>query len=72
MEHSSGLIPGLISRADRVFFPTDCLSHDAVAAIKRLYRAMGKTYEPLRTASLASLLSALSKMSRCRESTAAQ
>jgi hypothetical protein len=29
------LIVGLISRADRVFFPTDCISHDAVAAIKR-------------------------------------
>jgi hypothetical protein len=26
VEHSSGVIAGLISRSDRVFFPTDCIS----------------------------------------------
>jgi len=59
IEHSSGLIPRLISRADHVFVPIDCVSHDAVATIKRLCRMTGKTYQPLRTASLASPLSAL-------------
>jgi hypothetical protein len=46
VEHSSGLIAGLISRADRVFFPADCISHDAIAAIKPFHtaalRAMGE------------------------------
>jgi hypothetical protein len=67
IEDSSGLIPGLISRADRVFFPVDCISHDAVATIKRLCRLMTKTYEPLRTASVSCLLSALTKASVARE-----
>jgi hypothetical protein len=67
IEHSSGLIAGLISRADRVFFPTDCISHDAVATIKRHCQFTGKVYEPLRTASLACLLSALARMISCRD-----
>jgi Uncharacterized protein conserved in bacteria (DUF2325) len=67
IEDSSGLIPGLISRADRVFFPVDCISHDAMGTIKRLCRLMTKSYEPLRTASLSCLLSALTKASVSRE-----
>jgi hypothetical protein len=67
IEHSSGLMPGLISRADRVFFPIDCISHDAVAALKRYCRQTGKIYEPLRTASLACLLSALVRMAGSRD-----
>jgi hypothetical protein len=63
IEHSIGLIPGLISRADRVFFPIDCISHDAVVAIKRHCRLAQTVYEPLRTASLACLLSALERIS---------
>lgn len=62
IEHGMGLIPGLVSRADRVFFPIDCISHDAVATIKRHCRLTAKIYEPLRTASLACLLSALAKI----------
>jgi hypothetical protein len=59
IEQSAGILPGLIARADHVLFPIDCISHDAAGTIKRLCRATGKTYAPLRTASLACLLSAL-------------
>jgi hypothetical protein len=59
IEHSSTLLPGLISKADVLYFPIDCISHDAVATIKRLCRLSEKPYQPLRTASLAALLSAL-------------
>jgi hypothetical protein len=59
IEHSSGLLPGLVGRADRVFFPIDCISHDAATAIKRACRLMRKVYEPLRTASLTCLFSAV-------------
>jgi len=38
IEHSSSLLPGLISRADVLLFPIDCISHDAVATLKRLCR----------------------------------
>jgi hypothetical protein len=64
---SSGLLPGLVGRADRVFFPIDCISHDAATTIKRQCRASGRSYEPLRTASLACLLAALLRMRGCRE-----
>jgi Uncharacterized protein conserved in bacteria (DUF2325) len=59
IEHGSSLLPGLISRADVLCFPVDCISHDAVATIKRLCRQLEKPYQPLRTASLAAFMSAL-------------
>jgi hypothetical protein len=59
VEHSAALLPGLISRADIVLFPVDCVSHDAVAVVKRSCGQLGKRLMPLRTSSLACLLSAL-------------
>ena len=64
IEHSSSLLPGLISRADVLLFPIDCISHDAVATLKRLCRQLEKPYLPLRTASLATLASSLAAMAR--------
>jgi Uncharacterized protein conserved in bacteria (DUF2325) len=55
-------LPGLVSRADHLFFPIDCISHDAASTIKRLCRQLEKPYYPLRTASLATLVSALAKV----------
>jgi hypothetical protein len=59
LEHSAALIPGLISRADLAVFPVDCVSHDAVLSLKRVCRQLGKRYVPLRTSSLACLMSGL-------------
>jgi len=64
IEHSSSLLPGLISRADVLLFPIDCISHDAVATLKRVCRQLEKPYLPLRTASLATLASSLAAMAR--------
>jgi hypothetical protein len=61
-----------VSRADHVFFPIDCISHDAVTTIKKLCRQTGKIYQPLRTASLACLLSALGTLRESRERVAAE
>jgi Uncharacterized protein conserved in bacteria (DUF2325) len=72
IEHSAGLLPGLVSRADHVFFPIDCISHDAATTIKKLCRQTGKIYQPLRTASLACLLSALGTLRESRERVAAE
>jgi hypothetical protein len=72
IEHSAGLLPGLVSRADHVFFPIDCISHDAATTIKKLCRQTGKIYQPLRTASLACLLSALGTLRESRECVAAE
>jgi hypothetical protein len=60
IEHSCSLLPNLINRADVTFFPVDCVSHDAAATVKRLCVQSNKRYVPLRSASLACLLSALS------------
>jgi hypothetical protein len=59
VEHNAAMIPGLISRADIMVFPVDCISHEAAIAVKRSCRLMGKRYVPLRTSSLACLLTAL-------------
>jgi hypothetical protein len=72
LEHSSALLPGLVSRADHVLFPIDCVSHDAAGLIKKLCRQTAKSYEPLRTASLASLISALARMGRAAGRVAAE
>jgi hypothetical protein len=72
IEHSAGLLPGLVSRADHVFFPIDCISHDAATTIKKLCRQTGKIYQPLRTASLACLLSAFGTLRESRERVAAE
>ena len=57
-DHPS-LLPGLISQADRVAFPVDCVSHDAALTVKRLCRQLGKPWLPLRSAGLGSFLAAL-------------
>ena len=55
-EQHCDLLPGLIGRAALVFFPIDCISHDAALTIKRLCRQAGKRYVPLRSASVASFV----------------
>jgi hypothetical protein len=59
LEQSLGQLPGLVSRADIVFFPADCVSHAAVATIKRACRQTATPYAPLRSASLTCLMAAL-------------
>ncbi len=57
-DHAS-LLPGLISQAERVVFPVDCVSHDAALTVKRVCRQHGKPWLPLRSSGLASFLVAL-------------
>jgi hypothetical protein len=59
IEHSMTLMPGLVSRADIAVFPIDCISHDAMGMVKRQCRLSEKPFIPLRTSSLACLLSGL-------------
>ena len=78
MTHDGGrhdqpsLLAGLISQADRVVFPVDCVSHDAALTVKRLCRQLGKPWSPLRSSGLGSFLSALTEMAgekTCHETT---
>jgi Uncharacterized protein conserved in bacteria (DUF2325) len=70
IEHSPTLLPGLVSRADIAVFPVDCVSHDAVGAVKRVCGQLGKRYLPLRTSSLTCLLAELSGLQPAQESAA--
>jgi hypothetical protein len=53
IEERGGLLPGLVSRADIVLFPVDCVSHAAMSLVKRLCRQAGKPFMPLRSGGLA-------------------
>jgi hypothetical protein len=59
IEENLAALPGLISRADATFFPVDCISHAAVGQIKKCCRDGDKPFIPLRTASVASFISAI-------------
>ena len=61
IENHPTLLPGLASQSSVVLFPVDCISHDAANAVKALCRQSGKTFIPLRSSSLTSLLSALQR-----------
>jgi hypothetical protein len=63
-EERKGLLAGLVSRADAVFFPVDCISHDATSVLKRLCRQAGKPYFPLRSVSLTSFIAGLRRFER--------
>ena len=64
LEERKGLLAGLVNGADAVFFPVDCVSHDAAGVLKRLCRQAGKPYLPLRNASLTSFMVALRRLKR--------
>jgi hypothetical protein len=52
IEERSGLLQGLINRADAVLFPVDCISHAAMSLVKRTCLRSGKPFLPLRAAGL--------------------
>jgi hypothetical protein len=50
---------GLVSRADLILVPADCVSHEAMWSAKRLAAQLRKPFRPMRTASLAAFTHAL-------------
>jgi hypothetical protein len=61
VDDRSGLLAGLVSRADIVLFPVDCVSHEAVTIVKRLCRQTAKRYVPLRSSGTSSFAAALAR-----------
>lgn len=59
IDDNLNLLPGLLSRAELVVFPVDCVSHSAAGTLKRLCGQTGKRYVPVRAASLTALMAAL-------------
>jgi hypothetical protein len=64
VEERGGLLPGLVSRADAVLFPVDCISHGAMLLVKRLCRQAEKKFVPLRRAGVAPFCAALTEAAR--------
>jgi hypothetical protein len=64
IEDRNPQLAGRISQADIVFFPVDCISHDAMQTVKRLSRQAAKPYVPLRSAGLGSFLAALAALAQ--------
>ncbi len=59
IEDNLGRLSGILSQADIVFCPVDCVSHGACLKAKALCKQSDKTFVPLRSASLSSLLQGL-------------
>jgi hypothetical protein len=75
VEDNLALLPGLVSQADVVCFPVDCVSHSAAEKVKKLCQRLAKPWAPLRSASLASFISeipAITDLRRERSRTAAE
>jgi hypothetical protein len=66
VEEQVGLLAGMVSRADIVFFPVDCISHEAALAVKRLCRQGGKPFVPLRSAGQGAFLASLNTLDSMR------
>jgi len=58
-EESMGRLSGLLSQADAVMFPVDCVSHMAHDQLKRLCKRWEKPFVPVRRSGLGAFLRAL-------------
>jgi hypothetical protein len=59
IEDNDLILASMVSRADIIFFPVDCISHGAVGTVKRTCRHAGKRYVPLRSAAVTSFIAGL-------------
>lgn len=58
-EDSLASLPGIVSSADAVLFPTNCVSHSSALEAKRLCKRMSKPYLPVRSSGVGSLIKGL-------------
>lgn len=59
IENGCQRLEGALCRADAVFCPVDCVSHDAVNRVKQACRKCGKPFVPLRGTGMAAFLRGL-------------
>ena len=64
LEDRKGRLPAMIASADMVVFPVDCVDHDSVNMLKRVCQHQGITYYPLRSASVASFVELMERLTR--------
>lgn len=63
LEDRKQLLPAMVAAADVVVFPVDCVDHDSVSTLKRVCQHQGVDYFPIRSASLASFVELIDKLS---------
>jgi len=66
-EDSLALLAGLVSQADLVCFPVDCISHSAAEKLKKLCQRLAKTWAPMRSASFTSFVSEIVAIADLRQ-----
>ncbi|HWB50593.1 MAG TPA: DUF2325 domain-containing protein [Stellaceae bacterium] len=62
IERQNGKLRGLVSQADAVFCPVNCVSHDACLRLKHLCKRQGKRFVLLRSAGFSGFVSALGEI----------
>lgn len=67
LEETGTHLPRLVAHADHVFFPVDCVSHDAVNAVKRACRQTNTDFTPLPSSGLGSFARSLQELALMRE-----
>ena len=61
-----GRLEGYLARAERTLFPVDCVSHNAIAVIKRMAQQSGRTFTPLRSSGLTTFVVALQEIAETK------
>lgn len=61
IEDRKGLLAAALPRADAVVFPVDCIDHDSMATLKKVFQRHGVAFYPLRSASVASFLACVAQ-----------
>jgi hypothetical protein len=72
VDDRSGLLESLVAGADLVLFPVDCVSHNAVAVVKRVSRNVGKRFVALRSSGLTAFVTALRSLAARQQSSRAR
>ncbi|SAK81672.1 peptidase [Caballeronia hypogeia] len=62
IEDRKGLLAAALPNADVVLFPVDCIDHDSMNMLKRVCERHGVEYSPLRTASVASFVEFIARL----------
>ncbi len=66
LEMSQDKLDGMVSQADAVFCPIDCVSHAACLRLKELCRRSGKPFVPLRSHGVSSFANAIKSLAVAR------
>ena len=67
IEDRKGMFAAALPRADIVVFPVDCIDHDSMNLLKRVCDRHQVDYHPLRTASVASFVELMTRLSRASQ-----